>query len=252
MKNYLNEQSAGMIIRNSVGIYLTNFKALFLIYCLPVLPFMLLEAYSKTNGQVRMVIIAAVIKILVSILVFLPMTVAVSDISLGNRPTIGRSYRCIFSKSVGSFFITYLLLVIVIAVGFIFLVVPGLLFLIWYALTFQVVLLERLSGWKALKRSKELGVGFYWRNYGVLFLTNIICFIFIMILTMSLGGASGYLGGTFFPDFKTFLVFLEFVWGAIGLVAAPPMLIAPVLIYYDMRARKEAYDINTLAEDLAR
>ena len=180
-------------------------------------------------------------------LLYFPATVAVSDIILGNRPTVRRSFRCLLSKRVGSLLITYLLVFLIIYVGFLMLIVPGILFSIWYMLTLQVALLERLSGWKAMDRSKELGKEFYLRNLGVLFLTYIIIFSFAFFVGIALYTA--------FPDSGLTPVtrfFEAFFIQTLGPILTPLALIAPVLIYYDMRARKEAYDIRALTEDLAR
>ena len=176
-----------------------------------------------------------------------PTTVAVSDIILGNRPTVGRSFHCVFSKRVGSLFITYLFLLFITSVGLLMLIVPGILFTIWYMLTLQVALLEHLSGWKAMDRSKELGKEFYLRNLGVIFLTYIIIFSFSFVVGIALY--------TVFPNYELIQgtkFFEEFFIQTLGAILSPLPLIAPVLIYYDMRARKEAYDIRTLTEDLAR
>jgi hypothetical protein len=57
---------------------------------------------------------------------------------------------------------TNFLALVIILVGFVLLIIPGLIFMTWYAFASVVVVDERLSGWAALKRSKELVKGRFW------------------------------------------------------------------------------------------
>ncbi|CAG9932042.1 hypothetical protein [Candidatus Nitrotoga arctica] len=255
MKNYLTEQPAGKIIRHSLEIYLSNFKTLSLIFSLPILLSLLLSVYTKEIDQKPLIMIAEAIKLFTVVFASLAVVIAVSDISLGRRPTVGRSYRCAYRKGMGTILVTYLLLGLVLLVGFILLVVPGILFSLWYVLTLEVVLLERLSGWKALKRSKELGKGFYWRNWGVMILMCIIYIASVVISSYILGLTVSFIGHSFglgSPEFLNLKQIGSFIAESFALLFYPIMAIVSILIYYDMRVRKEAYGIRELTEDLAR
>ena len=113
----------------------------------------------------------------------------------------------------------------------------------WLILTPSVAVLEGLGGMSALKRSRSLGKGYNWRNFGVLILLVVICAV--------IGGIIGGLFGGFFPrslgtfSHRVLLILIQ-------LLTAPLTWIAIVLFYYDLRVRKEAYDAAALAEDLRR
>ena len=167
-----------------------------------------------------------------------------SDICLGYAPSFKRSYAKILSKLVLLLLVTSILQLLAIVTGFVLLVIPGLVLLIWLMMAAPVVVLERRGGVAALKRSKQLGDGAHWRNAGLFLLLNIIIFVIF--------GVIGFVFGFTAPNFLNHWIFRAVSTGIDEGLAAPVGLIWVVLLYYDMRVRKEGYDAKALAEDLAR
>jgi hypothetical protein len=241
MRNYIQEQSAGEIIKGVFDIYGRNFLTIFLIYVLPLLPVTFLQAHARAEKDIGLTGIASLLYLVVMLFVLPAITVAVSDICVGNKVGFWRSYRRAFGKTVLQYWITYLLLTLVLLGGFLLLIIPGVILSLQYMFTMQVVVLERLWGRKALKRSKALGKGFYVRNVGIILL--------LMIFAMFAGGVLGGLFGLFFPQHLTSWVFKVFI-DVLNNLIGPISLIGSVLLYYDMRVRKEGYDATTLVEEL--
>lgn len=253
MKTYVCEQSLGRIIGSSFKIYIKNLRSLFLIYFLPVFPFAALAQHAQLVNNTWVRIAAYIVSFFMSIFVIPPITVAVSNICLGNKASLMHSYRYVFDKGLGRFLLTYLLLLLAIAIGYILLFVPGIFCSLWFMFALQVAILERVSGRKALKRSKELGKGFYLRNLGVLSVMVIIASVAGTVLAGLFGGIVGLSFGMLAPNMANSQVFI-LLCSTLGIAAShllyPIAIIGTVLLYYDMRVRKEAYDNATLAEDL--
>ncbi len=53
------------------------------------------------------------------------------------------------------YFFTSIMAMIIMAVGFVLLIVPGVIFTAWYAFVGLVVIIDNIRGWSALKKSKE-------------------------------------------------------------------------------------------------
>jgi len=242
--NYLVEHSVGSIIRGAFEIYFRHFGTLFFIFVLPVVPVAVLQGEAEAAGNVGLLLIAALFTLVVSLFAYAATTVAVSDICLGNPPSFRRSYGKVLGKLVLLLLGTNLLQVLAIAIGFVLLIVPGLVVAIWLILSQAVVVLEGRSGVAALKRSKQLGDGAHWRTAGL--------FLLLMILMAVIGGVIGGIFGGLFPDLLEHWTFRVLLTAIQQGLATPVMLIALVLIYYDRRVRKEGYDARALAEDLAR
>jgi hypothetical protein len=240
MSNYIRAQSPGEIISGSFSIYRRHFLTIAAGYWLLVIPVAVLEAFLSTR-QSQLWLIGPLSQ-LAGLFASVAITVEVSDICLGNRPSVARSYRRAFDKLFGRLCLTYLLQIAIIALGFVLFIVPGFLFLTWYGFALTVVVLERLSGVEALRRSRTLGKGFYLRNFGTmcaLFLPLLLpAIIWELMVNLVLGIDS--------KDVR------EVVIAVVTQLPAPLLYIGIVLLYYDLRVRKEAYDSASLVEDLRR
>jgi hypothetical protein len=243
--NYLQKHTLGSIFRGSFGIYFKNFVTLFTIYVIPSIPlifFQTIGLYSEdVPGLLR--VLGVLVAMIGQTIVYFPVTVAISEICLGIRPSVGRAYSRAFEQ-MGRTLRTYAIAFGIIVLGYIALVIPGMVFAMFYLFVAPVVLLEGQGGYKALQRSRELGRGHYWRNLGVL------CVVWIAagLLSFVVGALAGAL--MYVIGLDEFPLLSNFVGGVIGLILLPPALVSLVLLYYDMRARKEGYGAAQLAEDL--
>ena len=128
---------------------------------------------------------------------------------------------------------------IVVAIGFLLLVVPGVIFSLWFILIAPVVMLEEKGVSETLSRSRELMRGNLGKGF-LLMLTigmlgGLINFTFIMVLKM-VPWPHAFVG-----------LFFETLVQA---VVVPIQLAPVILLYYDLRIRKEAFDLEKLAGDL--
>jgi len=89
----------------------------------------------------------------------------------------------------------------------------------------------------------ELGRGYYLRNFGIIFLSQFVIMFFLLLVSFILGFA---LAATIGIDMRA----SQLIGGFAGVLVAPPGLIILVLLYYDMRVRKEGYAATQLADDL--
>jgi hypothetical protein len=260
MSTYLREQSAGEILRGTVSIYLRNFLRLWGMYTLPILPFHVLKL-KILHGQHAEYgyLVWLAIWLLVTPFGAAALTVGVSDICVGNRPSIARSLRRIFGTIFGKLILTNLFMLLIMAIAFVPAIsvwnVPGvsasvvvwtivvssalvLLFQVWWMFVPTVVVLERTFGWTPLLRSSALGKGFYLRNLAIVLLLYITTFIlgWVAFLTLQIQESNT----------------LQILGAVLETALAPLPLIATVLLYYDLRARAEGYDLAMLGQDLRR
>jgi hypothetical protein len=247
MNNYIREQTLGDIISNTFHIYTKNFRVFFIIMLLPVIPLSIIEFLCiVTGGPGEPVLtVTGIVEFLITIFVTAPIAVAVSDYCLGNDPGVKRSYTrltSVFWKFIG----TFLLLTVLQIIGFMFLVVPGIILTVFFLFSMILVPLERRGGIDALKRSFVLGEGYRWRNLGVFFLS------YLIFLTGAgvIGMIWGLLAALIVPESQLGIYFFSEISGYLGLIFGPISVIPLVLLYYDMRVRKENYDNAALAQDL--
>jgi magnesium-transporting ATPase (P-type) len=240
---YIKESSVGELIGDTFRIYAKNLLPLFLICLLPMAPFEILKAIGVAAGSQALVGIAALLSAAASVFVYGAVTVAVSDICLGNPPTLKRSYSAI-GRVLGKYLVAYLLIVVIIGVGFVLLILPGVLLWALLVFTLPAVVIERKGGVAALKRSVTLGKGFYWRNLGVLLLAILVVVAFAMLIFMLAIGAGVAAGGTGEEFGFSLLSSLA------SILVTPLGQIPLILLYYDMRVRKEFFDGSALAQEM--
>lgn len=242
MRNYLREHSTGSILGSTFEIYGKHFLKVFMIYFVPTFPAMVFQREALGAGSVALAVVAFVFLILVAGLAYAATTIALSDICLGNKPSFVRAYAKVLGPLVGKLLLTNLLTSLLLLVGAFLLILPALLFGVWFMFASPVVVLEGKWGGAALKRSLALGKGFFLRNLAVV--------IVLMLVSYLAGGLVGLLFGLLVPESVGSFWFRTVIAALQAAVALPISTISFVLMYYDMRVRKEAYDSVALAQEL--
>lgn len=158
-------------------------------------------------------------------------THALGELYLGRSVGIGASFRTAFSlvlPLVG----TSLLATLLILVGFVLLVIPGVYLTFAFLLLTPVIVLERTFGMDALSRSRELMRGNMLRGLAVMLVAGILAAV--------LGVALGLVAAA--------VPAIEFVGSSLAQALAFAYSAAVlVVLYFDIRARNEAFDLEHLA-----
>lgn len=126
----------------------------------------------------------------------------------------------------------------IVAIGFILLIIPGLIFLTWYYLISVCIVLEDESTTGSFSRSKLLVSGYGWHTFGLI----IVSFIGIFILSMILGIFVGIIipldiiyvgsnGGSY--------ILGQILTTVANSIITPLGGIITVLLYFDLKARQE-------------
>jgi hypothetical protein len=123
-------------------------------------------------------------------------------------------------------------------IGLVFLIVPGVIALAWTAVAAPVVMIERVGYSKAIERSRELGRGRRKHALGALLLSWGIAFLIISGTGLVLGAVGADERST---EVVGWLVFA-------GVVPIPTITLA--LLYYDLRIRTESADLDAMISEL--
>jgi amino acid permease len=131
---------------------------------------------------------------------------------------------------------------------FLLLLVAWLVFFIFtyvrFCLGIQTVVLERLSPVAALRRSMRLTHGSFWR----IVLFYIVIALVSGILSGVLTQLTGLVAGAAPLATRTAIEVLAD--GVVQIFTSPFILILLTLLYYDIRIRREAFDIEMLAQSI--
>lgn len=169
---------------------------------------------------------------------------AVADLYLGRTPTIGASFQKV-RRDLGTLFGVAMLNGLVVLVGFVLLIIPGIYMLCRLMIAVPAAVLENLGPRSSLDRSFALTKGSAGRAFLILLLYFVLLFTFLGLsqvpATMGLAAARGN------PAMVRFWLAMMQVLSFIGGVLINPVLtIATSALYFDLRVRKEALDLQVL------
>ena len=137
---------------------------------------------------------------------------------------------------------------ILVVVGLILLVVPGVWVYVVFSVAVPVLLLEQTGVGEALGRSRELVKGRWWATFGTLLLWGVILpaiaeiaisLLLSVILNDAIHSPTAFV---LIQGLKRFIAEVLFAPFGAAVVTA---------IYFDLRVRKEAFDIEVMATHLA-
>ena len=111
-------------------------------------------------------------------------------IYMGVRKVAGDtlSWKMIFKgfKSFGKVFIAIILQTLLVSIGFLLLIVPGIYLAVGYCLTFPLILDRGLSPWQAMETSRKAIHKVWWKVLGLMFLMGLICSASSLLLGIGL------------------------------------------------------------------
>ena len=137
---------------------------------------------------------------------------------------------------------------LVAGIGLLFCLLPGILLYTMWSVTPVVVVAEQKGPLAALGRSWELVKGRLWPVLGALVLAYLLYFVASQLLGLAAStfaladAASGTV--SFLPNVVATAV--------VSVLAAPFLAAVVTIIYFDLRVRKEGYDLELMARDLRR
>jgi hypothetical protein len=170
-------------------------------------------------------------------------TYAISERYLGNDVTIGEALR----RGLSHFWtlaLAEITATIRMLFGFLLFIVPGILWMLSYSLIVPAILVEGQRAMPSLRRSRDLVKG----ERGKVF-----CVILVMILLeVILGFGVGMISDLFFDaESGGGALVKSAINNLLSICITPLGIIATILLYYDMRIRKEGFDLEMLSRAMA-
>lgn len=231
-------RSATEILDASVQLYRRGFVLLFGIYAVAILPPQLL-------GLLLPSALGGVVDLVAGLLMAVAhgaAAVAVRNALEGNSLGIGEAYGKLEGR-IGSLIGVQILVGLAIAVGFVFLIVPGVLAFIWFAVAPPVCALEGVGVTESLGRSRELARGHGKHVFGTMFFTWLIVFVALIAIALAVGVVQGIIiGENDRLSDAIGQVLFSFLVPLVGIVSA--------MLYFDLRVRREGADIEALSTEI--
>jgi hypothetical protein len=260
----LRPLAAGEVLDRAINLYRQNAVTLWKILAVVIVPIQVIEVIVRRvtlpsdvflrNGQLYTfsgTTSGLVPLIIVGLLSFAAVLIAngaafkaIGDAYLGHTPDWMDSLRYASSR-LGALLVLSIAWVVLVGIGFVLIVLPGVFLLVAWCVAIPALMLEGKRGFASLGRSFDLVRGRWWATFGRLLAAIVLLIVASVVVGAIIGAiANGVKNVT-----------LYVVLGGVSNVIADLLIIpfiAAVLtvIYIDLRVRKEAFDIEVLAQSL--
>jgi len=255
----LRPRGVGDILSAAFEIYKNNATNLIVIVAIVVIPLSLISAVivhyvanstttttsasgfsvtyttHSTSSLILGSLIAAAISVIIGAVLQAAIIRAGAEATIGDEVDVETSYRYGFHR-LGSVILVGLLVGLAVAIGFVLLIIPGIIALVFFSVSIPALVVENRRGTKAMGRSWNLVSGHFWHAFGVI----IVAYLIVAVV----GGLLGAIGGSNWV--------VAWIFRAIAqIITTPFSALVSVLLYLDLRARKEALTSDVLRSELA-
>ncbi|MDP2711631.1 MAG: glycerophosphoryl diester phosphodiesterase membrane domain-containing protein [Solirubrobacteraceae bacterium] len=203
------------------------------------------EMLDELNQYIGGIVLSSMLQILALLLATAACFRAIALAYLGES-TDWRSSLSYALRHAPSLLLLALLYVLGVVAGAFLFLLPGIWLYIAWAFAMPVLLVEGLRGRQALARSYGLVRGRWWRTFGVI----VLGFILALIISTLVQGIF-LLGLLVDADSDALVLVLAGLAGIVGLAISTPFQAALLtVVYFDLRVRKEGFDIELLASGI--
>ena len=252
MSEVLRERSVGELIEQTLSLVFRNFVKLFTIWIvfafallLLCVPFGIIAAGSAVAGAPVVAIVVGSL-LFVGLLVLSPLpgaaaVIAISDNFTGRNHSVMECYQAVF-PFIGRLILLGFVIGFMAMIGFLLFVIPGVIVILVYFVSYPALLLEDLSVGEAMGRSAELTRDNRLRLLGLLICLFVIVGVFNMIsrfLTLGIVAAMPGVVG---------IVLSSLISMVISTIGNLIQTCGTVAAYFDLRVRKDAFHLEQLAE----
>jgi hypothetical protein len=247
----------GAVLDTTLRLYGQNFFLMLGLTALPYVPYLVfLLSITVLMPQITSPLLnnASLARILILVvglipLVILPLvtyplsagaaTYAISQRYLRHQTSAGEALKAAWQRY-GTMAGATIMVGIIMLLATLLLVVPGILCGLSYALLYPVIMLEARHATESRQRSWELVAGFRGKIFKVFLVIGLLCGLINI-------GVKAILDMALDPNTLSGELVVQVVTQSVALVLTPLATIAGVLLYYDLRIRKEGFDLEMLS-----
>lgn len=240
----LRPLSLGEVLDVGFGLYRAKFAALLVIAVIcrliPILFAVYFEVRDPTLEQLAARLGTALVSLVLSAIAIAASTYVVSDAYLGVETTAAGALSRAMPQ-VGNLIGISILTSLAVGIGLLLLIVPGFIFLAGFLLSPVVAVIETPRRSRdAMRRSWQLSEGYR----GKVLLTVLVASLLLLVPSIALGGVAALLGSA---DEESFALIFFVVPLVLQVFVYPFVYVVQTVLYYDLRVRKEGFDLEVLA-----
>jgi len=195
-----------------------------------------------TGTQIAGTLVTGVLGLVLTTLAAAACYRAVSSIYLGERPTVGGSLAFAASRLLPVILLSFIYIIGLIP-AYIALIIPGIWLTVAWSLSFPALLSEGIGPVAALGRSWRLVKGRWWPTFGAL----LVMYLIVLVIGGILGALFGATLIAATDNEAVAAIFYTIINTLSSLLTLPLFAAVLTVVYFDLRVRKEGFDLQLLA-----
>ncbi len=225
--------TTGVLLDRAFRLYTSNFSLLLGITAAAYVPFYLIMLTIESRLSANVQAPSAGLSTLLFQIAFMVLWASIAFPIAGGAATYAISERYL-GKDV------QITATIRVMFGFLLLIVPGILWILSYSLAVPAILVENQKAIPSLTRSRDLVKGHRGKVFCILLVISLLQWIAIL-------GVSMISGMIFNIESASGGVLNSATVNLASIFVTPLGIVATILLYYDMRIRKEGFDLEMLS-----
>jgi hypothetical protein len=245
----LRARSATELVDAAVQLFRHNFRAILTVSGIGMAPYVILQPVMANLAGPDAEVMSATAAITSLVATFVTslwfslagaaIIAAAAQAYRGEQVDVGTAIGEVLARPVAILYGAIVKGLAVLVGAFLFLVGALYFYATYFALP-TTIIVERIPGQKGVERARELASGYRWHALKPLLLVWLLYFIFSI--------AAGMLVGGFFGAENTVIV--NIFTALLTIFVYPVVSITEMLVYFDIRIRKEGYDVEVMASRL--
>lgn len=246
----LRPLGTGEVLDVAFSLYRRHFAALATIAIISQAAGLVLTVYVEAAGgaleNLLLWWISAVVSTVCAAIGMGASTKIVADSYLGKPATAGDALSWVLPHT-GQIIVMTILGSLAVGLGLVLFLVPGMIIACGIAVSASALVVEGLGATDAMNRSWNLTKGHRWKVLGVV-VVSVLTVYLVTIASAFIGGVLALVAG---PSPVIGLLIVGVVTAALSVVTYPFIYCAVTVLYYDLRVRKEGFDLEVLESQLA-
>jgi len=232
--------SISELLSKSWDLYINNFQKFYYPILIMLAPYVLFYLIQYLGGPAAIMLMM----ILFALMIFINLWIAIVLIDLvnqiyHNQPTDFNKMLETSFRKIPSFLLVALLNFLVILGGFILLIIPGIIFIVWYGFASYINILEEKNnkGIAALKSSKTLVQGRWLATFIRLMVPSLLIYLLVMIIVAAL--VYMLTGGNINMESYEQNIMMNSISTIIFLILGPLFTALAVILYNNLKETKQ-------------
>lgn len=240
-----NPLNAGALTTAAIRGWFSKFTEVFVVSVVFTVPIFILNGtvvaglVSDADGSIDFqgTVVASLVSVLLSGVLTAALTYVFVKVFREEPFTVGGAFEFIAAK-IGPIFVFTFVTAILIVLGLIAIIIPGIALIIVFSLGMPALIDEDLAGLEAVRRSFQVISG----NWGIALAVVLLGLLINVVLSVVLGGLSLPGSGTFSPpDFTDFNLTQALIQIIASALVAPLIPALATGLYYEAKGRDEGF-----------